>query len=613
MSPAAHQQMAQAAALFRQGRYEECAGACQRLLQTSPNNLDALHMLAQAAQRGGAHELADNAYRELLRRAPRRHEFLYNYAMFLRARGRLADAEDFLRQARQQSPKEWSVWHGLGLVLLQKGELPEAERCAERAIELDGSRAGGWELAAAVAQKADQPGKGIQRCREGLERLPDAARLHYALGQFLRQECHFSDAAEAYAAAEGNGYAPPELYRNRAEALLDSGDMNAAVECAVAGVDRYPNHAGMLRTTARLQFSSGAPGDPIERIREAARAEPGNPALWVTQVDLLKRLNRHDEASAALREARQKGCPSTLDLRVLEAQDAGRAGDAAAAKRLFEDLSRQYPDNTQVQINYATQVLANGEPELAEQLCTAVLDRDPYDQLALAYLGTALQLMNDDREHWLLDYERTVVPVEVPAPDGFDDREQFFGALSDALEALHHSNAQPIEQSVRGGTQTNGFLFRLKHPLLLTLEQQIRQAIVSACRQFPDDLGHPFWGRKPAEISSDALRFAGAWSVRLRDQGYHANHIHPQGWISSALYIALPDEVVRGDDDAGYIQFGSPLEDLGLDVPPRRTVKPAVGTLVLFPSYMWHGTLPFHSQQPRITVAFDLLPIVSGT
>jgi hypothetical protein len=29
---------------------------------------------------------------------------------------------------------------------------------------------------------------------------------------------------------------------------------------------------------------------------------------------------------------------------------------------------------------------------------------------------------------------------------------------------------------------------------------------------------------------------------------------------------------------------------------------------VLFPSYMWHGTVPFESFQSRITVAFDIVP-----
>jgi hypothetical protein len=90
-------------------------------------------------------------------------------------------------------------------------------------------------------------------------------------------------------------------------------------------------------------------------------------------------------------------------------------------------------------------------------------------------------------------------------------------------------------------------------------------------------------------------------------QGFHVNHIHPEGWISSALYIALPDEVRDATDRSGHIQFGVPPIELGLALPPRRIVKPQVGELVLFPSYMWHGTVPFTSAQPRITVAFDLV------
>jgi hypothetical protein len=29
---------------------------------------------------------------------------------------------------------------------------------------------------------------------------------------------------------------------------------------------------------------------------------------------------------------------------------------------------------------------------------------------------------------------------------------------------------------------------------------------------------------------------------------------------------------------------------------------------VLFPSYVWHGTVPFAGDQPRLTVAFDAVP-----
>ena len=32
------------------------------------------------------------------------------------------------------------------------------------------------------------------------------------------------------------------------------------------------------------------------------------------------------------------------------------------------------------------------------------------------------------------------------------------------------------------------------------------------------------------------------------------------------------------------------------------------GRLVLFPSYMWHGTTPITGDAPRLTIAFDAVP-----
>ena len=40
----------------------------------------------------------------------------------------------------------------------------------------------------------------------------------------------------------------------------------------------------------------------------------------------------------------------------------------------------------------------------------------------------------------------------------------------------------------------------------------------------------------------------------------------------------------------------------------RRAIQPKPGRLVLFPSYMWHGTIPFHADAVRTTIAFDVVP-----
>lgn len=80
--------------------------------------------------------------------------------------------------------------------------------------------------------------------------------------------------------------------------------------------------------------------------------------------------------------------------------------------------------------------------------------------------------------------------------------------------------------------------------------------------------------------------------------------------MSSAFYVALPPSVDAADsgDDAGCLQLGQPPVELGLELPARRILRPKAGLLALFPSYLWHGTVPFSDGQPRMTIAFDMSP-----
>ena len=74
-----------------------------------------------------------------------------------------------------------------------------------------------------------------------------------------------------------------------------------------------------------------------------------------------------------------------------------------------------------------------------------------------------------------------------------------------------------------------------------------------------------------------------------------------------ALYVALPEKRPGDAPEAGWLTLGEPQAALGLDLPPTRMVEPVAGRLVLFPSWMWHGTRPFVEGE-RLTVAFDVAP-----
>jgi hypothetical protein len=102
------------------------------------------------------------------------------------------------------------------------------------------------------------------------------------------------------------------------------------------------------------------------------------------------------------------------------------------------------------------------------------------------------------------------------------------------------------------------------------------------------------------------LSFGPSWSVRLAGSGFHFAHVHPGGVMSSACYISLPEGMGEQDPQEGWLEIGRPPPQLKVDLPPIATVEPRPGRLVLFPSYIFHGTRPFKAGE-RLTVAFDVV------
>lgn len=225
------------------------------------------------------------------------------------------------------------------------------------------------------------------------------------------------------------------------------------------------------------------------------------------------------------------------------------------------------------------------------------------DQLALAGICLAYRALDDSRYRDLCDTGKFVRVYPLPLPAGTLDAQSYNAALAEELSGLHNTKTEPLEQTLRGGTQTAGLLFARKSAMIQRLRDQIEDAVGDYVRAMPADATHPFLSRR-----QDEFGFTHSWSCKLRSSGFHTNHVHPMGWISSAYYVSLPDALNDAALRPGWLKFGQSPFDLGAEDQPTHFVQPAVGHLVLFPSYFWHGTVPFESAADRLTVAFDVLP-----
>ena len=97
----------------------------------------------------------------------------------------------------------------------------------------------------------------------------------------------------------------------------------------------------------------------------------------------------------------------------------------------------------------------------------------------------------------------------------------------------------------------------------------------------------------------------------LQAQGHQRPHIHPSGWLSGVYYVRVPRSV-GGATHYGCIELGKPPANIGCRRPHEaRRVAPQAGRMLLFPSYVYHHTIPFHDDENRISFAFDVVPLRS--
>ena len=291
-----------------------------------------------------------------------------------------------------------------------------------------------------------------------------------------------------------------------------------------------------------------------------------------------------------------------VDVQLAAAHAAILAGDLSTAQARLDAARAVSPRSRAVLNQSAILHLAAGRPEAALAAAREGLAMSPYDQSLLGWAATAARACGDPLSAVLNDYEGLVRAQTLETPAGWTDLKAFLSDLASALTALHVYEHQPINQSVRGGLQTLQNLSGSQDPVIAALFE----ALDAPIRNYMAGLG-PGDDPHRARVTGN-YRIQGAWSVRLKPGGFHADHFHPQGWISSAFYVETPQQALDRETREGWIRFGRPPIPTSPPLDAEHHVRPAPGRLVLFPSYMWHGTVPFSTDESRMTVAFDLIP-----
>jgi tetratricopeptide (TPR) repeat protein len=596
--------LTRAATLMNQGQWPFAESTLTQLLSTRPNEPEGLHLLGVVRANQGRAGEAEAFYRRSLALRPKHPSVQISLGKLLTMTGRADEGIALLRAVVRANPGHVEALLVLGQAQHGAGDNVFAEKNLRAALArapLDPAVA--LSLGSLLSE-TDRPKDAEPILREALAReAPPSLRaaLEHNLGVALKMQRCYGEALTAFEAAIRLAPGLPLAEYNRANTLVHL----HRNEDAVAGFRRYlaqdPANIAVHHELNALLYRMGRDDEFLSSFEEAAR----NPALAAEllrqKAGLLVRVGRSEEAldCFARASALQGEHPEALCGTALALANLRRFDEAIAA---YERALVVRPDDV-TRVNLAAVLLRAGEAARALHITDAVVPQNPHDQGALAVHELALRATGDSRAERLTDYARHVQVFDLAPPEGFSSMAAFNAALNTHLDSLHTDAREHVDQTLRKGSQTLDSLFDGSNPLINALQARIEEAVSAYIANMKDGETHPLAGRR-----RDGFSFSGCWSSRLYDHGFHTNHIHPKGWISSCYYVAVPD--VAEDEQArqGWIKFGEPAFDMPLHDAVRRSVKPIPGRLVLFPSYMWHGTVAFHAPMARTTIAFDAIP-----
>jgi len=458
----------------------------------------------------------------------------------------------------------------IGNMYLQLGSFADSAAAYRKAIELDPTIAEAhFNLGNALCE-LNEPAAALDAYRQAIEVRPDFFEAYFNLADTLAGNGRLSEAAAMYRRAAEIQPLLSDVHNNLGTVLIELGEFDAAIASLQTAVSVAPQSGEAYANLGTALKHAGRMDEAVSALERAADLLPGSADAPFNLGMALMQSGRHQEAEVAYRQA----------------------------MTFAPDMPRLYP-------SLGSTLMALGRHQEALDLCDEYLERVPAERSVLAFKAVLLEEMGrDDEAIFLADYDRLIHAVDIDVPDGYGSLEAFNAALLDHV--LDHPSlvVAPTSHATVMGRHTGNLLVDPKGPFT-----EFESILWQAAREYSDcnpvDSAHPFLANPPD------LTGLVVWSVVMETRGHQVPHIHPSGWLSGVYYADLPEIVDQETaDHEGWIEFGEPPPDF----PVTKTLhtklfKPKLGRLFLFPSYCYHRTVPYSTNERRVSIAFDFLPV----
>jgi len=316
----------------------------RRVLDESPENVEALHLLAVAHQRNGSPNLARDRLAAAVEASGYAEGPVLAYARYLAQSARPELAESAILRALETDPQNDRLLASLASLRLQLEDWEGAETIAEQLRGIDGADIRSDRILAASFY-------GQRRFDETIDILKSQMDMPGADGSGL--SALVASYSQAGRAAEAESFLKDLVARN-------------------------PKNDEAVTLLGRLAIVTGDPVEAERHLRQAVAIAPQDVAHYATLAQFLQNENRPEDAADALRDGIRQ--TDSERLRLSLALLLEQMGDIAGAIDEYEVLHTARPDSDVIANNLAS-LIADNDPtpeeiERAFEIARDLIDSD---------------------------------------------------------------------------------------------------------------------------------------------------------------------------------------------------------------------------------------------
>jgi tetratricopeptide (TPR) repeat protein len=439
-----------------------------------------------------------------------------------------------------------------------------------------------------------QFGDAVALWQRALELSPDHLETLVYLGSALRSLGENGAAAAHYERVLQLQPKMPEIFYNLGNIRQDLGEVEKATRCYQKALTLKPDFALAAYNLGNICRDQGHLHEAIQCYQHAINSDPQHAPSYNNLGNALK--YQGDLARAIPCYEKALECqPDYLEARYNLGNAFYEMEEFSNALPWFDKAGIRDAEARALYCSYKTSQFEDFRSRL-EQHRQHASHHSP--QVATLVAHHAVNFGTDN------NYEFCPQPFDFVYHESMSELAGPDSALrAELLEDITSAKIDEREQGrLHHGVQSSGNLFYRSETSFRILADLVRGHFDRYLARFKDadcELIHAFPRQREFESS---------WYIRMHQGGHLSSHIHESGWISGALYLAVPGRPENSDE--GCFELGVHGDNYpivaGAGEFPSQVLPIAVGDIVLFPANLFHRTLPFQADEERICIAFDL-------